>query len=217
MGRAALWFAKWGLAVFPVHEPLFDHPLGYTCTCEEWRHSDWAKKNAPHRYLEPAQHCDGPGKCPRGKWRDESTTDPETIRRWWRRLPTANIGIDCGKNGLLVLDADTYKDRYSGDGLLTRADEETVTVLTGGGGTHLWYKRPDGKDWGNAKKGLPDGIDNGLISVTRRLTIFSFPPFVGGMVNLRATYSARKADDVFLTGLSRTKRDEAEKRKKSGR
>ena len=159
MGRAALWYARQGLAVFPIHEPLFDHPLGFRCTCEEWRHGDWAKKNTPHRYLEPGQHCKGPGKCPRGKWKDESTTDPDTIRGWWKRWPTANIGIDCGKSGLLILDADTYKDSYTGDGLLTRADEETVTTLTGGGGTHLWYKRPDGKDWGNAKKGLPGGID----------------------------------------------------------
>ncbi len=159
MGRAALWYARQGLAVFPVHEPLFDHPLGYTCTCEEWRHGDWAKKNTPHRYLEPGQHCDGPGKCPRGKWKDESTTDQDTIRGWWKRWPTANIGIDCGKSGLLVLDADTYKESFEGEKLLSPSDEETVTTLTGGGGVHLWYKRTADKDWGNAKKGLPDGID----------------------------------------------------------
>ena len=159
MGRAALWYARQGLAVFPVHEPIFDHPLGYTCTCEEWRHGDWAKKNTPHRYLEPGQHCDGPGKCPRGKWKDESTTDQDTIRRWWKRWPTANIGIDCGKSGLLILDADTYKEQYTGEKFLSSADEQTVTTLTGGGGVHLWYKMPEGKTWGNHNKGLPAGID----------------------------------------------------------
>lgn len=159
MGRAALWYAGQGLAVFPVHEPLFNHPLGYTCTCEEWRHGDWAKKHTPHRYLDAHEHCEGPGKCPRGKWKDESTTDPSTIRHWWRKWPTANIGIDCGKSGLLVLDADTYKEQYDGEKFLTQADEETVTTLTGGGGVHLWYKMPEGKTWGNHNKGLPAGID----------------------------------------------------------
>jgi DNA-binding transcriptional ArsR family regulator len=159
MGRAALWYAGQGVAVFPVHEPMFNHPLGYTCTCEEWRHGDWAKKNTPHRYLEPGQHCDGPGKCPRGKWKDISTTDTDTIRRMWRKHPTANIGIDCGKSGLLILDADTYKDSFEGDRLLTQSDEETVTTLTGGGGVHLWYKMPEGKEWGNHNKTLPAGID----------------------------------------------------------
>ena len=159
MMRAALWYAGRGISIFPVHEPLFNHPLGYTCTCEVWRHGDWAKKNTPHRYLEPGQHCDGPGKCPRGKWKDESTTDLDTIRRWWQRWPTANIGIDCGKSGLLILDADTYKEQYTGEKFLSSADEQTITTLTGGGGVHLWYKMPEGKAWGNHTKGLPAGID----------------------------------------------------------
>lgn len=159
MGRSALWYAQHGIFTFPAHNPLFDHPAGWLCTCEDWRHSDRCKEKMPHRYLEPGDHCDGPGKCPRGKWRDESTTDADTIRGWWKRWPNANIGIDCGKSGLLVLDADTYKETFIGGDLLTRSDEETVTVLTGGGGVHLWYRRPEDKEWGNAKKGLPAGID----------------------------------------------------------
>ena len=159
MLQEALWYADKGMYVFPVHEPLFDHHLGYTCTCEEWRHKDWAKENTPHRYLEAHEHCDGPGKCPRGKWKDESTTDTDTIRRWWQKWPSANIGIDCGKSGLLVLDADTYKDSFEGDRLLSRSDEKTVITLTGGGGSHLWYKMPEGKEWGNHNNGLPAGID----------------------------------------------------------
>jgi putative DNA primase/helicase len=117
------------------------------------------RKTLPIVTLNRGNTATGRGKCPRGKWKDESTTDQDTIRRWWQRWPTANIGIDCGKSGLLILDADTYKESFEGEKLLTRADEETVTTLTGGGGVHLWYKRPESKDWGNAKKGLPDGID----------------------------------------------------------
>jgi hypothetical protein len=37
----------------------------------------------------------------------DATTDPETIERWWRRWPAANIAIRTGSvSGLLVLDAD---------------------------------------------------------------------------------------------------------------
>ena len=43
MMREALWYAGRGVSVFPVHEPLFNHPLGYTCSCEEWRHGDWGR------------------------------------------------------------------------------------------------------------------------------------------------------------------------------
>ena len=169
MLRAALWYAGRGINIFPVHEPLFNHPLGYECTCEDYRHSALCKqrdeerkrKNLPPLHLEPGKHCVNAGKHPRGvkSWSQESTTDPETIRRMWRKYPTANIGIDCGKSGLLVLDADSYKDSYTGEKFLTRADEETVTTLTGGGGVHLWYKMPEDKTWGNHNKGLPAGID----------------------------------------------------------
>ncbi len=42
------------------------------------------------------------------RWRDESTTDSEKVAPWWRRWPDALIGLDCGKSGLLVIDADRH-------------------------------------------------------------------------------------------------------------
>ena len=169
MLRAALWYAKHGLAVFPLHTPLFDHPDGHTCTCEAYRHSDLCKardaerkrKNQKPLYLEPGQFCDHPGKHPRGvkSWTQDSTTDPNMIRAWWRRYPTANIGIDCGKSGILMLDADKYKNDYQGDKFLTKLDEETVTVISGNLGSHLYYRMPEGKTWGNDTGTLPAGID----------------------------------------------------------
>ena len=156
----ALRYAQKGYAVIPLHTPLFEHPLGYLCSCEHWRHSEECRQRYPRLYLRPDKHCPTPGKHPRlSRWKKKATTDPGTIRKWWRQWPDANIGIACGPSGLLVLDADTYKEHYSGDSLLRTMDEETVTVLTGGGGAHLWYRRPDGKEWGNGTKGLPDGID----------------------------------------------------------
>lgn len=37
----------------------------------------------------------------------DATTDPKTIRRWWRESPSANIGIPTGRvSGVLALDVD---------------------------------------------------------------------------------------------------------------
>ncbi len=88
-----------------------------------------------------------------------ATDDINQIWQWWKKWPDANIGLHCGASGVLVLDADEYKDTYNGDGLLTRADEDTVTNLTGSGGTHLLYRMPEYAHYGNAKAGLPKGVD----------------------------------------------------------
>ena len=37
----------------------------------------------------------------------DATTDPDTIRTWWRKWPKANIGIALEPAGLLVLDLDS--------------------------------------------------------------------------------------------------------------
>lgn len=36
-----------------------------------------------------------------------SSKDPEQIKAWWREAPTANIGVDCGKSGIVGIDADS--------------------------------------------------------------------------------------------------------------
>lgn len=89
----------------------------------------------------------------------EATNDVAQIERWWRRWPESNIALHPGPSELVVLDADLYKDTYAGDSLLSMADEDTLTSLTGGGGTHLLYALPDDRHYGNHKNTLPAGID----------------------------------------------------------
>lgn len=88
-----------------------------------------------------------------------ATNDTGQVAQWWQRWPQANIGLHCGGCGLVGLDLDVYKDTFAGDGLLCRADEETVTNLTGGGGTHLLYAAKDGERFTNQRGNLPPGID----------------------------------------------------------
>ena len=121
MLKAALWYAARGLHVFPCHEPLFDDPHGYVCTCEHWRHSEDCKRRRPDLYLDANRHCDRPGKHPRGveHGKDDATTDAAQIKAWWTKYPTANIGCVPGRAGFAVLDADAYKEAFAGADMLT--------------------------------------------------------------------------------------------------
>ncbi len=152
MQRAALWYAAHGWHVIPLHEPLFDATGKCTgCTCEEWR-----RQNGTPDYA-----CPTAGKHPRIRdWEGRATTDETQIRKWWRAWPSANIGIAAGASGLVCVDADTYHAPEGGDLGIARADMETVTSLTGGGGEHLIYLHPtDGPQIRNDDKALPDWVN----------------------------------------------------------
>ncbi|MEX1019880.1 MAG: bifunctional DNA primase/polymerase [Litorilinea sp.] len=174
MHTAAAYYAQHiGWYVFPCHAPIFDaHGRCTGCTCEDWRRSEICEATNPRAYLGPEGKCAQPGKCPACKWAGVSTRDVAQVARWWghdwhtanvetgrRYAYRPNIGIDCGKSDLLVLDADSYKDAF-GDlhDLLSFEEQATVTAITGNGGEHLIYAR-DGKPYGNSTRGLPAGID----------------------------------------------------------
>lgn len=92
-------------------------------------------------------------------WKDHSTTDAETIKNWWTQNPAFNIGIDCGKSGVIVLDFDaangkqglTIRDTWRQSHLMP----DTWTARTPRGGIHEYYRAPDGK----TKTGLYPGVD----------------------------------------------------------
>ncbi len=87
-----------------------------------------------------------------------ATADTDQVIDWWHKWPQANIGLHCGGSGLLALDLDEYKETFGG-ARLTMDEQETVTSLTGGGGTHLLYRMPEGLHLGNHKGDLPPGVD----------------------------------------------------------
>lgn len=107
--------------------------------------------------------CSSPGKHPllrRGL--HEATTDPETIERWWRRWPHANVAIRTGLiSDLVVLDIDGPAGIDSLRQLKQnhRRLPPTTTVRTGSGGLHFYFLHP-GMDIPNrASSVLGPGID----------------------------------------------------------
>lgn len=97
-------------------------------------------------------------------WRNVSTTDVDQVARWWDRWPTAMPGIDLKKAGLFVVDA----DRHGGPDGVTAWDalceehgfapDEGSCCATAGGGAHFYFRQPK-STLGNARGGLPKGID----------------------------------------------------------
>lgn len=155
----ALRLAELGWYVLPCHTPILKY--GWNCSCESWR-----RKKAPD------YNCSNPGKHPRtSHGLDDASNDPEQIREWWKQWPSANIGVNCGMSGILMVDRDSYKDNYRGHDL--ELDENTVTAISGGGGGHLYYRMEPGDPFGNSTKGLPAGIDirghGGLVIVAPSL------------------------------------------------
>lgn len=136
---AALAYARSGIRVFPVNGIV-----NGKCTCAGSR-------------------CSSPGKHPATKkgFKD-ATTDTNKIKRWWKDMPGANVGIPTGMdNGLFVLDIDLDKD---GETSLKQLQNEhgalpkTSVVNTGGGGRHFYFRYPAGGIRNSASK-LGPGID----------------------------------------------------------
>jgi hypothetical protein len=47
-------------------------------------------------------------------WRDSATTDPDQIRKWWREFSQALPGLELGRAGLVVIDADRHERKEDG-------------------------------------------------------------------------------------------------------
>ena len=77
----------------------------------------------------------------------DAVTEKDQITKWYKNNPDYNWGLVTGKqSGLLVIDLDAKGDGLKGWNNLVAANglsEPTVTVQTGGGGTHLWFALPE--------------------------------------------------------------------------
>ena len=165
MEQAALEYADQRLYIVPLHAPLFNSAgecVG--CTCEAYKRSQkykvWLESKGRGHKFDPAFKCRTPGKHPRlSDWETEASKDPVQIRKWFARWPQLNVGIAAGRSGLLVMDADAYKENYAGADLISREDEQAPTNITQSGGQHLIFQKPEGKTYTNANNTLPEGVD----------------------------------------------------------
>jgi hypothetical protein len=102
-------------------------------------------------------------------WDARATTDTDRIQRAWADdAPTYGLGIATGPSGLVVVDLDTHKpgrkspEPWKRFGITTGAEvldhiagarggtiTLTYTVRTPSGGTHLYYRAPEGARFGN--------------------------------------------------------------------
>ena len=84
----------------------------------------------------------GKNKKPLIEWKEyqNKRADDETIRKWWKEYPNANIGVVTGTiSGIVVVDVEvggTIEDL-----------PPTVISKTGGGGWHCFYKHPKSLPW----------------------------------------------------------------------
>jgi hypothetical protein len=118
---AAFAYLGLGWSVVPVHTPADGR-----CSCRD-------------------PDCPSPGKHPRVRWQEYAEHGATTaeVREWWRRWPTANIGVVTGAvSRVAVVDIDP---RSAGDATLAAIVDDaggppsTVETMTGGGGSHLWF------------------------------------------------------------------------------
>jgi hypothetical protein len=120
---AALHYAQQGWPVLPLHSAT--HGI---CSCRK------------------GKLCSHPGKHPRTPHGvKDASSDPNTLRAWWKKYPEANIGLAMGKaSDLMVLDVDGEEGRASllalekQHGLLP----ETLRAKTGGSGEHIYFRAP---------------------------------------------------------------------------
>jgi hypothetical protein len=130
-GRAAQVYAAFGYPVVAMHAVR----PGGGCSCAD-----------------PA--CPDPGKHPRlAAWTRLASTDPATVRRWWRRWPDANLGLVTGRR-FDVLDLDGTEGVEALRAVLSIAPLEHPgpVARSGSGGWHLLYA-PSGL--GNRVRLLP--------------------------------------------------------------
>jgi hypothetical protein len=123
--EAAIEYTKRGWAVIPIH---YVHPDGL-CSCGNKDCNSIAKHPlTPHGVK-------------------DATTAITVITDWWMMYPDANIGIATGQiSGIVVIDIDTKNNGFASLGKLEAkhgALPETITVTTGSGGRHYYFKSPN--------------------------------------------------------------------------
>jgi len=115
--------------------------------------------------------CKTGGKTPLTKnGHKDATRDEKVISEWWQKYPGANIGINCERSGIVVIDLDCHPGKPNGIEIFKELYgwepvPKTPQAQTGSGGIHLVFKAPPGITK-RIKGEITEGIDikfNGYI------------------------------------------------------
>jgi putative DNA primase/helicase len=149
LAATARIYVRAGWKVFP----LWWVTETWTCACPKGRLSEDDPNFCGRRA--DGEVIGSPGKhplhhlAPNGV--KNATDDEETVAGWWQLYPHANIGLPADANGLAILDIDTDKGGAESFAKLTayleaqgRPLPQTLSVITGSGGRHLFFKAPEG-------------------------------------------------------------------------
>lgn len=101
----------------------------------------------------------------------KASLDPEQIRAWWSKWPSAMIGVAMGDNGLFALDFDPRIDADTGeewtlDRLKAELEQQiggalpaSLAVRTPSGGVHVYFAQPATGDPIRNRGNLPRHVD----------------------------------------------------------
>lgn len=90
-------------------------------------------------------------------WRVMASTDLDEIRSWYSKFPRDNVGIDCEKSGLLVIDLDSenaadHWDEIWDDHEYRSWDDGRYPVVETRRGWHVYFRQPRGAAIGNPRQ-----------------------------------------------------------------
>lgn len=135
---SALWYARQGIAVFPLWWPVDGR-----CACPK---GDSCSSPAKHPMTPQGFH--------------DASADEERIKTWWAKWPTANIGVPTGDE-FDVVDIDGAAQAWTEFTAVHQVPEHYGVAMSGraSGGFH-YYCRPGGKKTvPSGKHGLPKGVE----------------------------------------------------------
>ena len=123
--EAAISYAQWsGWHVFPIH-----WPVDGTCSCKN-------------------PDCQSPAKHPlTPNGFKDATREAKIISEWWKKWPSANIGVATGAvSGIVVVDIDSSDAKAELEKILpTDYDINLIARSSTGRGWHLVFAHPGGE------------------------------------------------------------------------
>ena len=100
---------------------------------------------------------------------NDASSDLDTITSWWEKWPDANVGVATGTaSGIFVVDIDPRNGGDTSWSALMQMHPDFEPIMwarTGGGGTHVLFRMPEGRLRGKLMPGIDIKSNGGYIVV----------------------------------------------------